>query len=96
MERHAHEKHLATSIVTQGPLQSLTRGELRLDEVPMTVYPRPAHAHAWVRFGGTPAYVACRVVRTTRDAAGIEFTIDDVKYRCWVWGPAVRLGDDAD
>ncbi|MFD6699671.1 MULTISPECIES: hypothetical protein [unclassified Microbacterium] len=94
MERRAHDRHLANSVVTQGELQTLTRGELRLDEVPMTVYPRPARAHAWVRFGTTPAYVTCSVVRTTPDAAGIEFAIDDVRYRCWVWGSAVRLGDD--
>ena len=97
MARHGHDRYLATSIVTQGPLQTLSGGELRLDEVPMTIYPRSARprARAWVRFGPAPAYVACRIARTTRDAAGIVFAIDGTEYQCWVWGNAVRLVDDA-
>jgi hypothetical protein len=75
-------------------LQSLTPLELRLEEVPLTVDPRPHRkVKAWVRFGETPVMVDAIAARWTPDAVGIMFRVDDVEQRCWVWSGAV---DDRD
>ncbi len=72
------------------PLQTLTSLELRLDEVPLTVDPRPHRkVRAWVRFGATPIRVEAVAARWTPDAVGITFTVDEVEHRCWVWIGAV-------
>jgi hypothetical protein len=72
------------------PLQTLTPLELRLDEVPLTVDPRPRRkVKAWVRFGETPVLVDAIAARWTPSAVGIIFTLDGQECRCWVWAGAV-------
>lgn len=34
-------------------------------------------------------------MRSTALAAGIEFRADEQAFRCWLWGNAVELADDA-
>lgn len=95
MELKAYEKRLLEAS-KQGPLQSLTDQELNVNGTPMTVYP-PGIAkavRAWVRFGATPFEVRAYIVRSTPNAAGIEFSIDEKQYRCWVWGNAVRVSEE--
>ncbi|MEV8250506.1 hypothetical protein AB0O87_06240 [Microbacterium sp. NPDC076768] len=77
-----------------GHLQSLTDREMGVREQPMTIYPRPRHVRAWVRFGPEAVRVDAKLVRSTRLAAGIEFRAGDQTFRCWVWGNAVALADD--
>ncbi|MFS0867456.1 hypothetical protein AB3M83_09000 [Microbacterium sp. 179-B 1A2 NHS] len=81
----------AVEVVARGAqLQSLTALELRLDEVPLTVDPRPRRrVKAWVRFGETPVRVDATAARWTPDAVGIVFMIGGEEYRCWVWSGAV-------
>ena len=76
-----------------GPLQSLSDRELELRETPVTVYPHAAQqrVRAWVRFGPQPICVDAKVMRSTPQAAGIEFKAGDQTFRCWVWGNAVSL-----
>ena len=82
-------------IAREHPLQTLTVEELRLDITPVTIYPEPVKAQAWVRFGAIPHHVECWIHRTTKDAAGVAFTIRDKTFRCWVWGNAVTVpGND--
>lgn len=80
-----------------GPLQSLTDRELGLREHPVTVYPHALQrkVRAWVRFGPEAIRVDAKLMRTTPTAAGIEFRAGDERYRCWVWGNAVQIVDDA-
>lgn len=89
-DRQANEKHLA-SLAKSAPLQSLSAKELELDRRPLTIYPRPRRCRAWILFGPHPIRVEAILVRSTETAAGIEFKILDVPYRCWVWGPAIEL-----
>lgn len=77
-----------------GPLQSLTPEELELDRMPVTTYPKPQGVRAWVRFGPQHVRVGASLMRTTETAAGIEFTIGEKTYRCWVWGNAVTMVAD--
>ncbi|MDJ1113803.1 hypothetical protein [Microbacterium dauci] len=84
------DDRILQGIAGKGALQSLTVAELRLDERPLTVDPRPRRkVKAWVRFGDTPARVDAIAARWTPDAVGIVFAIDDVEHRCWVWVGAV-------
>ncbi|WP_454113487.1 hypothetical protein [Microbacterium maritypicum] len=78
-----------------GPLQSLTDREMDVREQPMTIYPRPKRVRAWVRFGPESVRVDAKLVRSTPLAAGIEFRAEDQTFRCWVWGNAVQLHEDA-
>lgn len=78
-----------------GPLQSLTERELDAREQPMTIYPRPKRVRAWVRFGPEAVRVDAKLMRSTPVAAGIEFRADDQTFRCWVWGNAVEIAEDA-
>lgn len=78
-----------------GPLQSLTDRELDAREQPMTVYPRPKRVRAWVRFGPESVRVDAKLVRSTPLAAGIESRAEQQTFRCWVWGNAVELVDQA-
>lgn len=72
------------------PLQSLSPEELRLDEVPLTVDPKPRRrVKAWVRFGETPVRVEAVAARWTPSAVGIVFRVDETEHRCWVWVGAV-------
>lgn len=78
------------SVARGAKLQTLTPLELRLDEKPLTIDPRPRRrVRAWVRFGDTPVQVDAVAARWTADAVGIVFTIDDREHRCWVWSSAV-------
>ena len=95
-EADAAADHFLLKIARENPLQSLTEKELRLDETPVTIYPNPIRAKAWIRFGAIPMHVDCWIHRTTSDAAGVSFTIRDKTFRCWVWGNAVALPDEAD
>lgn len=97
--RYAHhydkltdERIIEHFIATAGPLQSLTAEELELTSTPVTIYPegnRP-RVRAWVRFGPQHTRVDAVLARSTPTAAGIEFTVRDKTYRCWVWGNAVQ------
>lgn len=88
-EADAAADHFLLKIARENPLQSLTEKELRLDEIPVTIYPNPVRAKAWVRFGTIPMHFDCWIHRTTSTAAGISFRIRDKTFRCWVWGNAV-------
>jgi len=95
-EADAAVDHLLLKIEREHPLQSLTAKELQLDVLPLTIYPRPLAAKAWVRFAEIPSHVDCVIVRSTSAAAGIEFRIREKVFRCWVWGNAVTTADGGD
>lgn len=78
-----------------GPLQTLSKRELALDDHPVTIYPWNAQrrVRAWVRFGPEAIRVDAKIVRSTTLAAGIEFRCDDETLRCWVWGNAVQIAE---
>lgn len=95
-EADAAVDHFLLKIARENPLQSLTEKELQLDVLPLTIYPRPLVAKAWVRFGSIPSHVSCVIVRSTSTAAGIEFRIREKVFRCWVWGNAVTTPNDGD
>ena len=76
-------------VTTAGPLQSLTPEELELDSMPVTIYPKPPAVRAWVRFGPSHVRIDAQLLRSTSQAAGIEFRVKGKTYRCWVWGNAV-------
>lgn len=84
----AQEREIAT-LAAQGPLQSLTRRELQLDQVPVTINPKPQWVRAWVRFGYEPLRVVAAAERWTQWAVGVQFTAREVEYKCWVWSSAV-------
>lgn len=89
VDRRVNERVLEVT-ARDAPLQSLTPMELRLDEVPLTIDPRPRRkVRAWVRFGNVPVRVDAVAVRWTPDAVGIVFTVADKEHRCWVWTGAV-------
>lgn len=78
------------TIARDAQLQTLSSTELRLDEVPLTVDPRPRRkVRAWVRFGSVPVRVEALAARWTAEAVGIIFHVENVEYRCWVWAGAV-------
>lgn len=78
-------------IARGGELQTLTPLELRLDEVPLTVDPRPRRrVRAWVRFGTVPVRVEAVAARWTPDAVGILFRVGEAERRCWVWWGAAE------
>lgn len=91
-DMYAAQKQVTTA-AKSGPLQSLTDRELNLREQPVTIYPRPAKVLAWVRFGPTAVRVDAHLMRSTPNAAGIEFRGEDQTYRCWVWGNAVEVSE---
>jgi hypothetical protein len=93
-DMYAAHKQIAEAAKT-GPLQSLTDRELDLWVQSMTIYPRPTRVKAWVRFGPTAVRVEARLLRSTPTAAGVEFDAEGETYRCWVWGNAVTVPDDA-
>lgn len=93
-EADAAADHFLLKIAREYPLQTLTEKELALDRTPVTIYPKPIRAKAWVRFAAIPHHVDCWIHRTTSDAAGISFTIRDQTFRCWVWGNAVSVNDE--
>lgn len=78
-----------------GPLQPLTAREMDIREQPMTIYPRPKRVRAWVRFCPEAVRVDAKLARSTPLAAGIEFRAEDQTFRCWAWGNAVVLDDEA-
>jgi hypothetical protein len=89
IDRRMNERVLQ-SVARDAPLQSLTDTELRLDEMPLTVDPKPHRkVRAWVRFGNVPVQVDAVAARWTPSAVGIMFTIGDQTHRCWVWVGAV-------
>lgn len=93
-DRLMEERIIERFVATAGPLQSLTPEELETDRSPVTIYPRPERVKAWVRFGPQHTRVDALLVRSTDKAAGIEFTVREQTYRCWVWGNAVTLAGD--
>lgn len=95
-EASAAADHFLLKIARENPLQTLTEKELQLDATPVTIYPKPIRAKAWVRFAAIPHHVDCWIHRTTADAAGISFTIRDQTFRCWVWGNAVTIPDESE
>lgn len=90
------EHQTILSAAASGPLQSLTRRELALNAEPLTIYPRPQRrVRAWVRFGADAVRVEALLMRSTPSAAGIEFRAGEQTFRCWVWGNAVFMDDEA-
>lgn len=85
MDQRIIERVAATS----GPLQSLSREELQLDNEPVTRDPHPKPARAWVRFGGAPVLVDAEVCSWTSSAVAIRFTIAGTEHKAWVWASAV-------
>lgn len=92
-EANAAADYLLLKMARENPLQSLTKKELQLDVLPMTIYPKPLRARAWVRFGKIATQFDCVIVRSTSTAAGIQFWIRDKRFQCWVWGNAVTMSD---
>lgn len=78
-----------------GPLQSLTDRELDVRNQPVTVYPHALQRRvkAWVRFGPESIRVDAKLMRSTPQAAGIEFKAEGQTFRCWVWGNAVQVSN---
>lgn len=88
VDRRMNDRALVT-IARGAPLQTLTDVELRLDEVPLTIDPKPRRkVRAWVRFGSVPVRVEALAARWTPDAVGIVFQIEETEYRCWIWSSA--------
>ncbi|MGN7861434.1 hypothetical protein ACTJI8_12710 [Microbacterium sp. 22303] len=92
-EASAAADHFLLKVARENPLQTLTPKELQLDSTPVTIYPQPIRAKAWVRFAAIPYETDCWIHRTTATAAGISFTIRDKTFRCWVWGNAVTVSE---
>lgn len=91
-----HSQHQAIlAAAKHGPLQTLTERELDVREQPVTMYPQPKRVRAWVRFGPESLRVDAKLMRSTPLAAGIEFRAEQQTFRCWVWGNAVILDEDA-
>ncbi|WP_396645484.1 hypothetical protein [Microbacterium sp.] len=89
VDRRMNDRALVT-IARGATLQTLTPAELRLDDVPLTVDPKPRRkVKAWVRFGDVPVRVDALAARWTPDAIGIVFRVEETEYRCWVWVGAV-------
>lgn len=85
------DEKILVGLARDGELQTLKPMELRLDDVPLTIDPKPHRkVKAWVRFGDTPTRVDAIAARWTPDAVGIIFTIEEKVYRCWVWTGAVE------
>ena len=80
-------------LARSGPLETLTRAELQLDELPMTTDPHPRTVQAWVRFGGTPVRVEAEACMWTGKAVAIRFRAAGQEFRCWVWSGAVEAAD---
>lgn len=89
VDRAMDARILQRTAAEAGPLQSLTREEIRLDVEPVTIDPHPKPVRAWVRFGATPAQVDAEACRWTADAVAIRFRVADVEHRAWVWASAV-------
>lgn len=90
IDRQMNERALQT-ISRNAPLQTLTAQELRFDEQPLTIDPKPHRkVKAWVRFGAVPVRVDAVAARWTPDAVGIVFNIGAHEHRCWVWNGAVE------
>lgn len=92
-DRLTDERIIETFVAKAGPLQSLTPEEIEADRLPMTIYPeghRPK-VKAWVRFGPKHTRVDAEIARSNDLAAGIQFTVREKVYQCWVWGNAVTL-----
>ena len=79
-------------ISRDGELQSLTREELELDRLPLTIDPHPQRCKAWVRFGSTAMQVDAVADRWTPRAIGIRFDVAGQEARTWVWASAVERG----
>jgi hypothetical protein len=95
IDRRAEERHI-NRLAKQNPLQSLTRRELELEDLPVTTNPKPERVRAWVRFGEYPVRVNnAEAVMWTATAVAIRFHCEDVEYRCWVWSTAVSKIPDA-
>ncbi|WP_438354111.1 hypothetical protein [Microbacterium sp. CJ88] len=89
-EQLAEERELRDAVRSGAPLQTLSKKELRLATVPLTIDPQPRRqVFAWIRFGDTPVRTRAVVARWTPDAVGIEFEIEGRTFRCWVWAGAV-------
>lgn len=76
-------------IASERPLQTLTDHERQTDLLPVTRDPQPKPCKAWVRFGPHPVLVDAVVVVWNELACGIQFTVDEREFRCWVWAGAV-------
>lgn len=75
----------------RGPLQSLNRTQLRLDQVPVTIAPNRVKlwGRAWLRFSDTDVRCTVQILRWTPEAIGVELNVDERVERCWEWRGAV-------
>jgi hypothetical protein len=89
VDRQVSERILQR-LAEDAPLQTLTNAELQLDELPMTVDPKPKPVRAWVRFGDNATQVAAIALRWTPRAVGIQFDVAGKTMRAWVWASAVE------
>lgn len=92
---HEAEQRMLVKYAAAGKLQTLSPQELDARNAPVTIYPRPRKVRVWVRFGEQHARITASLCRTTSTAAGVEFRIRDETFRCWVWGNAVTVDDEA-
>ena len=89
VDRQVSERILQR-LAEQGELQTLTTAELQLDELPLTVDPRPKPVRVWVRFGGRATRVDAVALRWTSRAVGVQFDVAGKTMRAWVWASAVE------
>ena len=90
------DERILQRIAAGGPLETLSRLELQLDDLPCTTDPKPKRVKAWVRFGRTPIQVDAEACMWTPRAIAIRFRISGEEYRCWVWASAVDGAGDQD
>jgi hypothetical protein len=84
------DERILERLAATGELQTLTTAELQLDELPLTVDPRPKPVRAWVRFGENATRVDALALRWTPRAVGIQFDVAGRHLRTWVWASAVE------
>lgn len=74
-----------------GEPDTLSEHEVALDAEPLTTYPKPEKARAWVRYNGSSVRVNCYVLASTQWACRIRWQQPDgVRRDAWVWSSAVR------
>lgn len=78
----------------QGPLQTLSADQLRLQSRVISLAPERTRMWglAWLRFGNVDVRTTVLVKRWTDDAVGVEVDVDGKQLRCWIWqGACQRL-----
>lgn len=85
-------EHRVEEVVMRGEPTSLSDRELQLDVQPLTRYPVPMEAKAWVRYGDQAVHVTVRVVAATPRACAVKWDAPGGEHRAWVWASAVDGG----